>query len=103
MVVVKFSQTMIPKYVLSDSESRKSPQRVLADFSGEEEFTSVEGNARTEFEKFTPLHNKTGLLNGEVFPSVLLAVEPDDPEDLCAKQLDFTWEAVKFSEIELVF
>lgn len=96
---------MMPKAALNESEVWHSPpsQRILADFSGEDEFASVKGNAKTGFTNFTLLHNQTGFFNDTVFPSVEVTLEPDDPEDLCARQLGFTWEAVSYSEEELVF
>lgn len=52
---------------------------------------------------FTLLHNRTVWINETAFPSVMLSIEPDDPEDLCASQLDFIWEVLSYGEMELTF
>ena len=37
------------------------------------------------------------------YPSVKFVVQAGDPDSLCAKMLQFTWECISFSPEELVF
>jgi hypothetical protein len=73
--------------------SRRNEQRKLI---GE-----VLGQPTTTFTNFTLIHNNTVRINGTNYPSLSVAMQPIDPEDACAKHLDFIWKCVDYTYDEL--
>lgn len=53
------------------------------------------------FTNFTSIHNNTVQINGTNYPSFSIAIRPEDPEDSCAKHLDFVWKCTDFTAYEL--
>lgn len=78
-VTVLFSKSMQTRAVLTQGEIYGPSQRLLT----AENDHSVKGRSSPNFKNFTLLHNSTLVINGTVFPSVLVAIKPDDPDDIC--------------------
>ena len=50
---------------------------------------------------FTLIHNNTVRINGTDYNGLSVAIKPVDPEDACAKNLEFIWTCLDFTPDEL--
>ena len=95
-VTIVFNKEMQAEAVLAerDFDVERSAGRVLA-----RDAIQVEGHPTADFKNFTRLHNDRLWINGTLYPSVSISIEPDDPEDIiCGGHLGFTWETTDYNE-----
>lgn len=96
-VRIRFNQTMAPRASLLKTEVRATGRRLLDVNSLE-----VVGKASQTFSNFSRIHNSSFAVEGLTYPSVRIAVVPSDPENQCARMLDFDWECLDFKSDELI-
>ena len=95
-VKIRFNTTMEPIASLNATEIYNPGRKLQEIVIGE-----VLGQPTTTFTNFTSIHNGTVRINGTDYPSFSVAIQPNDPEDACARQLDFIWQCVDFNPDEL--
>ena len=95
-VKIRFSAEMEPKASLKETEIY-SPERLLK----ESAIGDVFGLPTSTFTNFTLIHNSTVRINGTTYPSLSVAIRPLDPEEACARQLDFIWRCIDYTSQEL--
>ena len=82
---------MAPKYAMSQDDLYQNKSRPL-------EVERYLGEASPNFKNFTLIHNETVRINGTVYPSLVVRLIPDEPEDPCAERLGFYWECIEYDE-----
>ena len=61
----------------------------------------VHGEPISNYRNYSLIHNSTVRIDGTDLPSLSVSLEPFNPEDSCAKHLNFEWECTNFTRTEL--
>ena len=87
---------MYPFAALTRIEKRARKLNVTYD--QDDVFKAMTGEPNDEFNDFSLLHNSTVIINGTVYPSVLVILRPEEEESDCnPDQYDFSWEITSFT------
>ena len=96
-VKIRFSTPMEPKASLNETEAYPSTRNLQVNRM----FGDVPGLPTPTFTNYTSIHNRTVRINGTIYPSFSVAIRPFDPEDPCARHLDFIWKCINYTAGEL--
>ena len=95
-VKIRFNTAMEPKASLAATEKYYSERKLQENANGE-----TLGQPSTTFTNFTSIHSSKVHINGTDYPSFSVAIQAIDPDDVCARQLDFIWKCIDFTSDEL--
>ena len=85
-VKIRFNATMVPEAALNRTEIYNYSRKLK-----KINFDEVLGVPTSSFKNFSLIHNSTVRINGTDYPSLSVSIKPLNPEDSCAKYLNFVW------------